>query len=191
MVHRRGFIQSGLAIGGAALLPQAARAAAPLQIHGFVFDARFAEAGEIAGAACLAPRWATSGDMMPLWYERLDLQWKEKPLPLAGVTTADALFVMETLAADYRMRVVYRGLHSAPRDGVVRHELSGPEALVGAVGVGGAGWAARLGRTMTSVAPGQSARSEASFTSAAAGDSRRDTPLYSWIIAPREVLSTA
>ena len=191
MVHRRGFIQSGLAIGGAAVLPQVARAAAPLQLHGFVFDSRFAEAGEIAGAACSAPRWATAGDMMPLWYERLDLQWKEKPLPLAGVTTADALFVMETLAADYRMRVVYRGMHSAPQGGLVQHELSGPEALVREAGAGGPGWAARLGRVMTSATAGQSARREVAFATATTGAKARETTLYSWIIAPREMLSAA
>ena len=188
MVHRRGFIQAGLALSA---LPLAAHASDRLQLHGFVFDARFPEAGEIAGAACGAPRWSTAGDMMPLWYERLDLQWKEKPLPLAGVTTADALFVMETLAADYRMRVVYRGVHSAPRDGLVQHELSGPEALVKEAGAGGVGWAARLGRVMTSAAAGQSARREATFATATTGATARETTLYSWIIAPREVLSTA
>ncbi|MEO6339233.1 MAG: hypothetical protein ABIO39_04255 [Caulobacteraceae bacterium] len=187
MVHRRGFIQAGLALGA---LPQVGRAADRLQLHGFVFDARFPEAAQVAAAVRGAPRWATAGDMMPLWYERLDLQWKRQPLPLAGVTTADALFVLETLAADRQMRVVYRGVHGAPRDGWIAHELNGPRALVMAAGPVGADWAPRLGRAMTRATPGRSARSAARFVSSAAGSAGRETALYSWIIAPREVMST-
>lgn len=120
MANRREFIKSGLVMSGASLLPAAPLplAAAELLIPGlecFVFDQRFAAATALAQHA--AQQGITlaeiAGDLMPLWYDHLDLRWQQEPMTLAGLTTEKALFVLETLAADRRMAVVYRSAHAA------------------------------------------------------------------------------
>jgi hypothetical protein len=127
-VNRRRFMQTSIAVAGAALpVTHALSAAASmstetgLHLERFVFDDRFAEAAEAAQQA--AERGisvaAFSGDLTRLWYDDLDLRWRDKPMTLAGATTQQGLFVLETLAADRGMRVVYRAAHGAvlPRTG--------------------------------------------------------------------------
>lgn len=55
-----------------------------------------------------APIHHIDGDVTRLWYDRLDAAWRRPGFVLAGVTQADALFVLEHLAWDYRRRVVER-----------------------------------------------------------------------------------
>jgi hypothetical protein len=115
MTNRREFLTSGLVVSGTALLPAVpARAVAnellSPDMELFVYDNRFKDAVTLAQQAAeqgilLAE---ISGDLMELWYDHLDLRWKDSPMLLAGVTSAKGLFVLETLAADYRMRVVHR-----------------------------------------------------------------------------------
>jgi hypothetical protein len=50
------------------------------------------------------------GDLLPLWTSRLRPLWQQQPMTLAGLTTRSDLFVLETLAADHRMKL----LHSKP-----------------------------------------------------------------------------
>lgn len=143
MANRRQFIQSGLALSAIALpgllpvfpgVPAGGRdrSRSALRIERFVFDNRFPEAVEAARhAASQGIRVAeTSGDMTDLWYDDLDRRWKEAPMRLAGMTTWHGLFVLETLAADRRMRVVYRSEQKVPRnvlrDGGVAHVLAWP-----------------------------------------------------------------
>jgi hypothetical protein len=123
MANRREFIKSGLVLSGATLLPAAplrATAAGLLrpELDCFVFDTRFQEALALAELASQQgiPLAATTGDLTELWYDHLDLRWKEAPATLAGVTTQKALFVLETLAADRRMAVIYRAAHDAVAD---------------------------------------------------------------------------
>jgi hypothetical protein len=127
-VNRRRFMQTSIAVAGTALpVTHALSAAASmssatgLRLERFVFDDRFAEAAEAARHAAergisLAP---FSGDLTRLWYDELDLAWRDKPMTLAGATTQQGLFVLETLAADRGMRVVYRAKHGTvlPRTG--------------------------------------------------------------------------
>lgn len=137
MTTRRRIIQSGLAL---AVLPRTLLAAeapgtpAPrvLPLERFVYDDRCAAATAVA--ASIARRGASlsrsRGDLTPLWYDELDLLWKRAPAPLAGITPRAGLFVLETLAADRRMRVVYRGEHTAGAAGTVMHSLAGPDTLL-------------------------------------------------------------
>lgn len=118
MANRREFIKTGLALSGATLLPAAplALAAAELLIPGlecFVFDKRFEAATAMAQRAAQQGIQLAeiAGDLMPLWYDHLDLRWQQEPMTLAGITTEKALFVLETLAADRGMAVVYRAAH--------------------------------------------------------------------------------
>lgn len=191
MTDRRQFIQGGvtLSMAAGAGVPSAAMAKAPgpIRLAGFVYDRRFAEARELAARAGRrgAKLWAISGDLFDLWSERLEPAWRETPAAIAGITTAADLFVLEDLAADRRMKVVYRGEHGAPAGGTVTHSLAGPDAMFAqaALTENPDLWAPLLGAAMV----GCPAGSWRPTTLALASPARtaRDEPLHSWVIAPR------
>lgn len=141
MAGRRHFIRSGLAL--AASLPTIGAWAAPssssaacaahrFRPERFIFDARFADAVAVAreAAALGAQTIRIEGDLTKLWYEDLDLAWKRRPMTIAGITTRQGLFVLETLAADRRMRVVYRGRHDPAGANRAVHTLTGPSSML-------------------------------------------------------------
>jgi len=117
LTSRRQFMQSGFAVSTASLvLPQVLRAesgsarVSASSAELFIYDERFAESVEAAqqataGHIAIA---STAEVMNGLWYDELDLRWKEDPMTLAGMTTERSLFVFETLALDRGMRVVSR-----------------------------------------------------------------------------------
>ncbi len=116
MANRRQFLQASLALSAASsvliapIVPAtgAAKVALP-EATLFVFDNRFAESVAMAqSVGRRVPLAETNGDMTDLWFNHLNAQWKKAPRPLAGVTTSQGLFVLATLAADHRMRVVHR-----------------------------------------------------------------------------------
>jgi len=113
IINRRALLKSGAAASAVALVPGLAAAgidATSLRVQRFVFDSRFREAIEAARSvqAQGIDLSEVSGDLTSLWYNDLNLRWKEQPMTLAGVTAEDALFVLGTLAPEYRMRVVHR-----------------------------------------------------------------------------------
>src|SRR3970282_1640352 len=57
---------------------------------------------------------AIDGDITDLWFNDLALRWREKPVAIAGLTGPEALFCLEQLAWDHRMRVVLRAMHEQP-----------------------------------------------------------------------------
>lgn len=199
MIDRRSFIQSGLALHALSLsawpLSSPAGAAAPetLALERIVFDPRFDEAVNVARhvGALGVPQSPAADDLMRLWYDELDLLWRETPQALAGVTLKEALFVLETLALDRQMRVVYRGEHSAVEDGRIRHVLAGPAAMVEplAAPARGADWQAELAHALAACPLGVPKPAEAEFFTAAERLSLRDEPLHSWIIAPRSAVA--
>ena len=116
MTSRRELLKAGLA--ASALLPAAARAdfivadelgqGAP--IYKVLYDTRFA--ASVAFARRAAARGlavhAMAGDMTRFWYDDLYHRWRQGPAAIAGLTANGALFCLERLAWDQRMRVVYR-----------------------------------------------------------------------------------
>jgi hypothetical protein len=122
VTNRRQFMQTGVALAAYSLI---ASPGADLKPARFVYDSRFAPARHMArrmaqqGVALAA----TSGDLTDLWFNEFDLQWRQAPMVLAGMTTVPGLFVLETLAADHRMRVVSRLEHAA-------HGIPASDALV-------------------------------------------------------------
>jgi hypothetical protein len=105
---RRGFLKTGLGLSAAGVLvrPVSARAAA-LSCYKAVFDERFAEARAFAAGAS-ERRIATAairGDITRLFFEDLDLKWKQGPVMLAGYTQSASLFCLDLLARDRGMRV--------------------------------------------------------------------------------------
>jgi hypothetical protein len=189
---RRQFIHTGVAL---AALPSASFAArfaaaqpAVLRLERFVVDGRFAAAAAVAGhmAERGVPVSAVAGDLTDLWYRELDLAWKRSPQPLAGMSTRQGLFVLETLAADHRMRVVYRGLHRTTADGRVSHAFAGPDELIARLGEESPAFAwSTLGVALTECPPAARLDATCELASAALPAPSRDEPLVSWIIAPR------
>jgi hypothetical protein len=94
-----------------AVAPALAGEACSLEVRldGFVFDDRFGEALELSHVfeQRSVPVLRYNGDPTPLWYRELDLNWREHPMVLVGMTTKRGLFVLETLATDHGMRVIY------------------------------------------------------------------------------------
>jgi hypothetical protein len=163
-----------------------------LALERFVFDVRFAESGAIAEhvkglGIRLSP---VDDDLMKLWYDELDLAWREKPMALAGVTLADALFVLETFALDRGMHVVYRGEHGLVEDGRITHRLAGPAPLIERLQPLPPDWESGLAKAFTECPLGAPQTARAEVVSAGRELSLRDAPLYSWIIAPRASVAT-
>ena len=197
MANRRDLLKAG------AMLPAASLAAAPfaralgapeqsLPLERFVFDVRFAESAAIAEhverlGIPLAP---IADDLMTLWYDELDLKWRKAPMALAGVTLADALFVLETFALDRGMHVVYRGEHGLVENGRITHHLAGPAPLIEMLNPLPADWESALAKAITECPLGAPQTARAELVSAGRELSLRDVPLYSWIIAPRAAVAT-
>lgn len=167
---------------------------ASLALERFLFDPRFAEAFDVAQEVSgrgvpLAP---VADDLADFWYRELDLAWREGPMALGGVTLPEALFVLETLAMDRQMRVVYRGEHSRVEDGRIRHKLAGPATMLerfASLPETAAAWEGELARAMTDCPVGRPATLEVELVTSAPGLSIRDMPLTSWIIAPRAAVA--
>ena len=117
MTNRREFIKCGLTFSTMSLtgitslqMAVASPEGQMLKLESFVSDLRFMES--VSTAQTLAsqgvPIMEVSGDLTDLWINQYSRQWKQKPMSLAGVTGSDALFVLETLAPDYGMRVVHK-----------------------------------------------------------------------------------
>ena len=137
MTNRRQFIQSGLAVSALSfteLLSMQAAQADQLQnlpaLEHFVCDTRFTASRNAAleMRARNVPITEIQGDLTALWYGQYSQQWTKKPMILAGVTASDALFVLETLAADHGMRVLKRSEHQVESDTLIAWVI-GPKQL--------------------------------------------------------------
>jgi hypothetical protein len=194
MTTRREIFKVAVALPAMSLVRAApARAAGPsLALERFLFDVRFAESGAIAEhverlGIPLAP---VADDLMTLWYDELDLAWRKAPMALAGVTLADALFVLETFALDRGMHVVYRGEHGLVEDGRIVHRFAGPAPLVERLSPLPAPWEGAIASALTQCPLGSPATRRAEVVSGGAALSLRDVPLHSWIIAPRAAVAS-
>jgi hypothetical protein len=197
MTNRREVIQAGIAVsaisvtGAAVHAAEAATAplsAAPgLRLDGLVFDRRFEQAAEIARSAERygVPAYETDGDAADIYYHHLRKLWRGPHAAFAGVTSVDTTFVFQTLAADHRLRLIYRGLHEAPEAGAVAHVLSGPATMIDTAGLGDyrGQWLQRVGYLMTHAAAGGPVKT-INLTTDAEHTSGRQHPLVSWIVAP-------
>ncbi len=123
MNNRREFLQAGIA---ASMLPivAAGSSLAPghqddrASFYKVIFDERFpaSVAFGVEWIARGAAVHAIRGDITDLWFHDLDLQWKKRPVPIAGLTAHGPLFCLERLAWDHGMRVVSR-VEQSSRDG--------------------------------------------------------------------------
>ena len=198
MLNRRDLLRSGAALPALSLtaVPFASAVHAAetptLTLERFVFDVRFAEPGEVAKhveqrGVPLAP---VADDLMTLWYDDLDLAWRKAPMALAGVTLAEALFVLETFALDRAMHVVYRGEHGLVENGTIEHRFAGPALLLERLQPLPSAWERALGEALLECPLGAPEPAHTKLISDGAPLSLRDMPLVSWIIAPRAAVAT-
>lgn len=106
---RRQFVGAGAAALAARAVPAALSANLPTPYRA-IFDERY-EAGRRFAAEALNRGWVTRairGDVTHIWFHELSLRWKRGPAPIAGLTTAASLFVLERLSWDVGMRVRVR-----------------------------------------------------------------------------------
>ena len=151
-----------------------------------VFDERYDECLEFARE--LEHRGAvTSGirnDVAALWYEDLRPRLRQTKSPFAGLTDRAALFCLEELARDVGMKVLYRIDRTVEQGGRVRHELTGPAAIVEAARDLGA--AQSFGRAMALLASDMEARGPwniASLKRTGPSSPENGSVLVSWVIA--------
>lgn len=130
MGTRRDFIGGSIAAGvlaGIGYAPGVFARSKPAgaHLHKAIYDERFTEGAQFAAEITtlgIATR-AIRGDITDVWFDDLDLRWRQSPVAVAGLTTESALFCLERLAWDHRLRVVFRAEHAlAP--GCVEHTVS-------------------------------------------------------------------
>jgi hypothetical protein len=193
MPSRREFLQAGLA---ASAWPIAARAdlAAPQQaatavpLYKVLYDTRFPASIEFARRAAgrgLAVH-AMTGDMTRFWYDDLYHRWRKEPAAIAGLTAEGALFCLERLAWDQRMRVVYRGEHKSMAGSRIAHRFEGPAQLLpaAAAATAASAWAAALADVVVECPGGRAKRVSLQPLTARAAGTRSSEVLFSWVIAP-------
>ncbi len=181
-VTRRQFVQTSVAgslagalalwtrasaVWGANLrpIPAPASDAARVPLRAVLFDERFAEAlrfGEAARERGLPTR-SLRADVTDIWYGELHPLWKTRAVPIAGLTAYSALFCLEQLAWDHRMRVIYHGVHPPASNSGPTDWPSRVASMIADVESHG-GW--------TGLAPAPRAPALAS------------SALHSWVIAP-------
>ncbi len=193
-VSRRQFVQTSvagpLAAALAAWVPcEAASSSAGERnrLHAAVFDERFTAAvrfGQAAADCGLLTR-GVRGDLTGLWYHELLPLWKARPAALAGLTTYAALFCLEQLAWDHRLRVVYRAAHRVLANGTVEHLVSAPQNIaIHAPPSGAADWPPHIA---TMIARVERRRGWSGLAGARAAEHREAgeavLTLHSWVIA--------
>jgi hypothetical protein len=193
VTDRRTFLRGGLvaSLVGGVLRPSgyAAFAAGPprLSLHKVLVDGELAESvsyGEAAESGGFPLHVFARGDISDVWYDELDLLWRRRRAPIAGLTRHGPLFVLERFAWDRGMRVVFRGEHSSGPATVVSHELRGGEEAVAAASrlvASGADWAEALALASMLADPRPGPVRARTFTSA--GPLSSGERLYSWVIA--------
>ena len=131
VITRRGLIQAGAAIAASTVAVK--KAGAFGRVQGIRLDVMVvddSDDGQIFGrvAAGQGMRVYAASDEMGIYY--LASNWRrEQPLPLGGLTHGSNLFVVERLAWDVGMRIVFLGRHSN-LDGDLAHAFRGPPAAI-------------------------------------------------------------
>ena len=146
MAGRREFLQAGLAVSALPLVQSAfghsgapslresratatAEALVGFEVHKVIFDAELPESRTFARDAMrlgLPALPFAGGDATDLWYHELDPLWRRQPLAIAGLTRFGPLFVLERLAWDRGLRVLYRAEQERGPDPSVYSWVIGP-----------------------------------------------------------------
>ena len=174
---------SGLVAGAASAAPATA-----LPFRLIVADRRFPASLAFAAEAARsgARIGLIDGDITRLWYDELDLRWRDDKAVLAGLTGYGAFFYLERLALDRGLRLAFKGEHRLTVSGAVSHAISGDDAVAARdalAPVSGRAWAAQTARlAMAASGAGPIAVRLNRTTQAEPG---QPPLLISWVIAPR------
>jgi hypothetical protein len=201
MTNRRKFLQIGLAAttlplaGGvlAEMSPSGTAAAAyeKLPLYKVVFDERFAIArafGQEAALLGVSTMGFLDGDITDFWFNDLDLRWREAPVAIAGFTQHGPLFVLERLAWDRGLKVVFRAEHRLAHDCEIEHRVTGSRQSVAhaaTLSAGGEQWSRTMAAVVTQCPSGCSDITNQTIVTAGKSTLLNDEPFYSWVIAPR------
>lgn len=190
MANRREFLQGTIAasalplVSGATLAPFAANATPLARV---LYDERlpvsrsFAERARQAGL----PTHAFNRDITPLWFDDLHQRWTKKPEAIAGITEGDALFCLERLAWDYKMRVTFLAQHHTQAGGGVGHTISTPGKLSASdLDAAGARWADVIASELMTPHAAQTPMPGATPIAMTRNERELKRPLVSWVIAP-------
>lgn len=189
MTNRREFLQTAAALSTAPLAGHAAFAkgtGAPT-LDAVIFDTRYAEGRHFGTRAGLlgASLRSIEGDITALWQDELLGRWQSGPTVMAGLTERPALFLLERLAWEHGMRVVFEAEHE-PAHGGAAHRLlrTAHPGLSRELEAAGQSWPSVLADALVA---GTRTRTH-DFRPTDAGLARKlgePTKLHSWIIAPR------
>jgi len=105
---RRIFLKSGLgACAAGAIIGPVSSQVPAVAYHKAIFDERFEAPCAFAEGAKQRriPTVSIRGDITSLFFQDLDLRWKQGPVQLAGFTTPASLFCLDLLARDRGMRL--------------------------------------------------------------------------------------
>lgn len=191
MTNRREFLQTAAALSAAAPLAGPAAFAGggtPAVLDAVVVDARHAAARDFAAIAeqLGAPLRAIEGDITDLWQAELRKRWQAGAAAVAGLTERPALFVLERLAWDHNLRVVFEAEHLVDGRGSAAHRVvrCADPYLSQALAAAGNGWTRVLAHALVA-SGGAQTRDYRPTGAALAAHLGEATKLHSWIIAPR------
>jgi len=200
MTNRRRFLELGI---GAAAWPGLAPAwewssapAAPaekltrLPIYKAIYETTHAAA--LGFAAHMQLRGVAihgiDADITSLWFNDLALRWRERPVAIAGLTEPGALFCLERLAWEHRMRVAFRATHTRLPGGAIEHRIRAPETLMPRIDSclhGEPNWSAAMAElAIRCPLPGTAAVAERAAGTQGGARDPQERPLVSWVIAP-------
>lgn len=190
MTNRREFLRTAAALSAAPLAGRAAFAQqhASALLDAVIFDSRHAAARGFGARAGLlgAPLRPIEGDITDLWQRELLPRWRQAPAALAGLTERPALFLLERLAWEHGLRVVFEAEHEPLPEGGTAHRVgrSADPQLARELTTAGAAWPSALADALVAAAlvpAGDTRPTEAGL----AAHLHEPTKLYSWTIAPR------
>jgi hypothetical protein len=193
MTSRREFLMVGLAASAFPMAASARFAGAEgtlptVPLYKVLYDTRFPASVAFARRASTRGLVAQAmhGDMTQFWYDDLYHRWQKGPAAIAGLTAHGALFCLERLAWDQRMRVVFRGEHSPVAGGGVAHRFEGPAASLPTACrvMADPQWAEALVDVVAACPAGRSSRESLSAMTVSAQTPPANDALFSWVIAP-------
>ena len=198
MTDRRTFLQTGIT---ALALPTIARTAFSLPLsepsetgqtispYKIIYDENFQDSVAFANEASKlgADIHGIKGDVTDLWYNDLYHEWKKGPAPIMGMTDEAALFCLEELAKDQRMRVVLRIDHKYISANRIEHVISGitesPREISNLVKDGPA-WNIQIASLVMNCTENRATLSPTRLVTELKSPAKDKTSLVSWVIAP-------
>ncbi|GEM_PF-6457222 len=194
MVHRRELLKTGAGLLLAAPIRIPLRlltgvTGATTEAPDVIAETGIAAASELINAAQANARHARAIDLdSTIMIRRLSEAWAANPRPLFGMTRSDIAILVEALARDRGMAVVYRGWHDHRANGDIHHVLYGNPDVIAAMqreftSARGA-FGRVLGRHVAELASVGPRPASINFTVETSGRPPRQARFVTWAVAP-------